>query len=151
MADAGVTLLRTILNRIKELEGLEYDKDLAALFKMSEKALEAQKSRDTVPWERLVEYSREKQVSLEYLVNGHGPARRAQLGVGEPGAIYRVTTDQDAVYQLAAALRAASPQALPAKKFQDALKLLHRELLETGRMPPSEKIIQIAHLADGGN
>jgi hypothetical protein len=149
MADAGETLVRTIFNRIKEIERFTYDADLALPLKTSKARVEQWKTRGTIPWENIVEYTRERQVSLEYLVNGHGPVRRAELlsAVADAGAIYRVKTDQDVIYRLAGDVHAASTTVLPPDKFKQALHLLHREYLDTGRYPSEEKISQLVKMA----
>lgn len=148
MAKRGLSLVDDIFNRIKELEGVENDVDLAPLLLCGRLQPGQWRSRQIVPWARVVRYSREHERSLEYLVNGHGPAQRIDLtdAVAEPGAIYRVETDQDVVYKLAADIHACASE-LSDGKFLQALKLLHREYLDTGKYPPQEKIAQLVRMA----
>ena len=102
---------------------------------MDRRNLANRKKEGVVPWNRLVEYSRTRGVSLEFLVNGTGPVRReeVELGAAEPGALYHVATDQDAVYQIAAAVYRAVHElgaTVPPEKFAQIVRLLHRNMLE---------------------
>jgi len=146
MIDEGKTLLRTILNRLKEAENVKYDKELAVPLKVAERTVNTWKNRDSIPWERLFEYSRRKKVSLEWIINGRGPLLSTNM-VTEEGAIYHVETDQDVVYDIAAQLHAAlQGREIPADKFSQALKMLHRESIATGQPPAVDKVTELVKL-----
>lgn len=152
MARRGLSLVDDIFNRIKELEGISTDVDLAPILHSNRLQPGQWRSRKIVPWERIVEYARRRQLSLEYIVNGNGPPERTQLmaGTAEPGAIYRVQTDQDQVFELAERILTASQamaSPLPPAKFGQLLRLLHREWLDTGCPPPDAKLRELIRFA----
>ncbi|MBD3609920.1 MAG: helix-turn-helix domain-containing protein [Gammaproteobacteria bacterium] len=61
-----------ILHRIKKEAGLMYDKDVAALLGAKNPTRDAAnwKSRESIPWDLLVDYCREHDKSLDHLVLG---------------------------------------------------------------------------------
>ncbi len=146
MADYGKNLAITIINRIKEVENVKYDKDLALLLKVSDKSISAYKKRDSIPLDVLIPYSRKHKVSLEWLINDRGPKRSGQM-LAEEGAIYHVETDQDVVYDIAAQVHAALQGVEVAPdKFSQVVKLLHREYLGTNKPQTTEKINEVIKL-----
>ena len=142
-------LLRQVLDRLKTLEGVRNDVDLAAPLDTNKRNVSAWKERGSLPWERLSEYCQRKQISLEWLINGRGASQVTQL-VAEPGAIYHLETDQDVLYQIAADLYRALDQQqirITADKFAQALRLLHRDMLQTGKQQVAyEKILEVVKL-----
>lgn len=149
MALEGESLLRTILNRLKELEGVRHDTDLATPLGVSKEIVSQWKTRETIPWDRLIQYTRMEQVSFEWLINGHGPPRRRDL-VAEPGAIYRVDTNHDALYRLAGDIYKAADEAsarLTGEKFAQLMRLAHRETIDRGEPVPYAKIVELVKLA----
>lgn len=99
----------------------------------------------------MAEYAREKGVSLEWLVNGRGPVHIRELAVAEPGAIYRVETDQDAVYRIAALVTTHCLEhgiRLPEQKIENIVKLIHRDMIAAGQEEVSrarvEELINLA-------
>lgn len=146
MVDEGKTLIRTILNRLQGLEQVKTDTALATPLKMERRNLSSYKERGSVPWERVVEYCRRKQVSLEWLVNGRGPTHSTDI-VAESGAIYQVDTSQDIVYSIAADLYAAlEGRKVEPDKLAHCIRLLHREAMEGGEPPSHGKITEMAKL-----
>ncbi len=152
-AKEGVNLFDTIINRIKEIENVEKDKDVALLLKMDPRHLAVAKSSGSVPYDRIVEYSRARRVSLEYLLNGNGPSRITDMAM-EPGAIYRVHTDQDAVYEIAgmvykALLAEDEEMGVTWEKFMEMVKFVHRDMLDRGesKAPPYERVLQFVKAA----
>lgn len=142
--------LRTILDRLKEAEGVSHDVDLAAPLRTNKRNISAWKERGAIPWERLSAYCREREISLEWLINGRGPQSVLDIAA-EPGAIYRVPTDQDAICLLSGdiyrALQETGREITP-EKFADIVRLLHRDMLDRrlDRLP-YEKVQHVVKLA----
>ena len=122
---------------------------------VSKERIDQWKNRGTVPWEKVVEYSRRNMVSLEYLINGHGPAKRVDVEMGimarESGAIYEVQTNQDATYQIASQIYAALQKlggTMSPEKFAQTMRLLHRGILDEGKSGvPDQKVRETVSLA----
>lgn len=149
----GESLLRTVLNRLKKIEGVEKDASLAAPLHVEKGRIEQWKFRDSIPWEQLVEYCRRERVSLEWLVNGRGTERVTDMAM-EPGGIYRVHTDQDAVYAIAgmiyrALLSEDEEIDVTWEKFVEMVKFVHRDMLDRGetKAPPYERVLQFVKAA----
>lgn len=122
-------LLRGIIERICKLEGLANEVDVAGPLQVNPRNVAAWKSRKSVPWLHLETYCRKKGLSLEWMVYGRGARKSADLQM-EPGAVYRVTTDQDAVYRLSAVVHRLCHEqniAVDEESFADVVRLLHRE------------------------
>lgn len=142
------TTTTEIINRIKKAEGLRFDADIAIPLRADKKNVSVWKARDAIPFDKLIEYSRMEGVSLDWLVNGRGPMRVKDM-IEEPGAIYKVTTNQDAVYWIAGQVfKAASEggKALTEEKFCDVVKLAHRDMLD--RQESSVPYVRIKGLVD---
>ena len=77
---------KEVFNRIKQLEGLEFDQDLAEPLGVPVPTLHSIRRRGTIPWERIVEYAEKNDVSLEWLIHGHQPVRVSELA-GADGAL----------------------------------------------------------------
>ncbi len=143
-------LLRQVLDRLKSLEGVRSDVDLAEPLATNRRNIAAWKERGTLPWDRLYDYCQRTQVSLEWLLNGRGATQVTQL-VAEPGVVYRLDTDQDVVYRIAADVYRALQQSdtpLTPEKFAQMVRLLHRDLLHTRATQIAfEKILEMVKLA----
>lgn len=133
----------TVIDRIKEAEGLRHDADVAVFLNVERKRLSQWKYRGTPPYEHLLSYSRASGVSLDWLLNSRGPMRSNDM-VSETGGIYRVTTDQDIVYSLAAEVFRAvvdSGVKLSPELFRNIVHLLHRDMLNNQQLSvPYDKI-----------
>ena len=132
-------LLRGILDRIREVEGLNSDVDVARLLGSKIRNISAWKQRETIPWNYLIPYSRRRGFSLEWLVYGNGPRRAVDMGM-EPGAIFHVRTDQDAVYVIAAMMHQVLKEGgidASRERFGEVLRLLHRAQLSEPERPLS--------------
>lgn len=143
-------VLRQVLNRLKSLEGLRNDVELAEPLATNRRNISAWKERGTLPWDRLHDYCQRRQVSLEWLINGQGASHVTQL-VAEPGAVYRLDTDQDLLYTIAAdiyrALRQSNTELSP-EKFAQIMRLLHRDMLDSRREQVAyDKILDVVKLA----
>lgn len=127
-------LLRQVLDRIKALEQVRADIDLAEPLATNKRNVAAWKERGTLPWERLYHYCENNQISLEWLLNGRGATHVQQL-VEEPSTSYRVPSDLGAVYRISGdlyrALRQSQRQIDP-EQFSQLVELLHRDLLKPG-------------------
>lgn len=148
--DTRSDLLRQVLDRLKSLEGLRSDVELAEPLATNRRNIAAWKERGTLPWDRLYDYCQRQQVSLEWLLNGRGASRVTQL-VAEPGAVYKLDTDQDVLYRIAAdiyrALRQSDTELSP-EKFAQVMRLLHRDMLDSrGQQIAYEKILEVVKLA----
>ncbi len=143
-------LLRQIFNRMKDLEGVNNDVDLAAPLKTNKRNISAWKERGTIPWEILAAYCSEQQVSLEWLINAQGPRFVAEM-VAEPGAIYKTATNQDVLYTLSGNIYRAlqdTGRILTPEKFTLAVRLLHRDMIERRATDvPYEKVLEVVKLA----
>ena len=143
-------LLRQVLDRLKVLEGVRSDVDLAEPLATNRRNVSAWKERGTLPWDRLYDYCQRRQISLEWLLNGRGAREVTQL-VAEPGAVYRLDTDQDAVYTIAADVHRALQQSgtsLSSDKFAQIVRLLHRDMLHTHSDSVAyDKIVEVVKLA----
>lgn len=142
--------LREVLDRLKALEGVRSDVDLAGPLATNRRNVSAWKERGTLPWDRLYDYCRRRQVSLEWLLNGRGATHVTQL-VAEPGAVYRLDTDQDAVYRIAADVYRALQQtnaSLNPEKFAQVVRLLHRDMLHSrSDQVAYDKIVEVVKVA----
>jgi hypothetical protein len=148
--DIRSDLLRKVLDRLKSLEGLRSDVELAEPLATNRRNIAAWKERGTLPWDRLYDYCQRQQVSLEWLLNGRGASHVTQL-VAEPGAVYKLDTDQDVLYQIAAdiyrALRQSDTELSP-EKFAQVMRLLHRDMLGSrSQQIAYEKILEVVKLA----
>lgn len=81
-------LAEEIIARIKRIESLRFDTDVAVVLGAEKRHIGPWKARGQIPWERLLEYARQSGISLDYLVLGRGPVRVAGNGVGEERAEY---------------------------------------------------------------
>lgn len=143
-------LLRQVLDRLKALEGLRSDVELAEPLATNRRNIAAWKERGTLPWDRLYDYCQRRQISLEWLLNGRGATQITQL-VAEPGAVYRLDTDQDVLYRIAAdiyrALRQSNTELSP-EKFAQIMRLLHRDMLDSrSEQIAYDKILEVVKLA----
>ena len=143
-------LAERAISRIKEAEGLKYDADVAACLEVETKRVSQWKYRGTPPYEKLVEYSRKQGISLDWLLNERGPMRIRDI-VAEPGEIYRIATDQDAVYAIAGDVYRALQETgttISPEKYQQTVRLLHRDMLQQDeRTIPFDKVLEIVRLA----
>jgi len=126
--------LEALLNRIKALENIKDDAELIETLNIPGSTLRGWRDRrKPPPLKTILPYCREKRVSLEWVYNARGPVRTASL-IAEPGAIYKVETDQDTIYRLSAdiyrALLELEGQITP-EKFSDIIHVLHRGMLES--------------------
>jgi len=148
--DTRSDLLRQVMDRLKSLEGLRSDVELAEPLATNRRNIAAWKERGTLPWDRLYDYCQRRQISLEWLLNGRGASHVTQL-VAEPGAVYKLDTDQDVLYRIAAdiyrALRQSDTELSP-EKFAQVMRLLHRDMLDSrGQQIAYEKILEVVKLA----
>lgn len=130
-------LLAGIIERICELEGLMNEVDVAGPLEVNPRNVAAWKSRKSVPWLHLEAYCRRKGLSLEWMVYGRGAQKSADLRM-ESGSIYHVTTDQDAVYTIAAQVhRIWGELGLDRddRRFAQVVRLLHRESIDEPERP----------------
>lgn len=72
-----------IIERIKQIESLRYDTDVAIVLGAEKQHVGPWKARGQIPWERVLDYARKSGVSLDYLILGRGPMRVAGIRVGE--------------------------------------------------------------------
>lgn len=75
-----------VIGRIKEREGLRFNKDVAAIWNLSESDFNNRKRRGTL-LSLFVDYAIEKGWSLDWLLKGNGPGGQHQT-VSEPAAHY---------------------------------------------------------------
>jgi Bacteriophage CI repressor helix-turn-helix domain len=148
--DTRSDLLRQVLDRLKSLEGLRSDVELAEPLATNRRNIAAWKERGTLPWDRLYDYCQRRQISLEWLLNGRGASHVTQL-VAEPGAVYKVDTHQDVLYRIASdiyrALRQSDTELSP-EKFAQVMRLLHRDMLDSrSQQIAYEKILEVVKLA----
>ncbi|MDH5632938.1 MAG: helix-turn-helix domain containing protein [Gammaproteobacteria bacterium] len=132
---------KTIIERIKSVEAVSKDKDVAELLGIDQRNLATAKSRGIVPYEKLVRYSRKSGTSLDYIHHGRGPQKLERIITVEGGAAYHICTDQDAVYRIAEQVYLAAKTLdinLPADKFANTVRLLHRDLLDRGENDVSQ-------------
>lgn len=141
--------LRQVLDRLKTLEGVRNDVDLAGPLVTNKRNVSAWKERGSLPWECLFDYCQRRQISLEWLINGRGAREATQL-VSEPGAVYRLDTDQDVLYGIAADVYRALQQShaeISPDKFSQVLRLLHRDMLHSrSEQVAYEKILEMVKL-----
>lgn len=137
-------LLRGMINRICELEGFSNEVDVAGPLKVNPRNVAAWKSRKSVPWLHMEAYCQSRGLSVEWMLYGRGPRNSADMKM-EPGAIYKVTTDQDAVYRLSALVHAICERysiALSEERFSEVVRLLHREAIDNPDRPVSEQKVE---------
>ena len=140
---------REILDRLKEIEGAKFDSDVAVPLEITKRNLANYKERGSIPWDKIFTYCRKNKVSMEWLVNGRGPQKNTDFGISEPCSIYKVETDQDAVYDISAQVYAElveQNKTADPDKFRQLVKLLHRQMLDTGNVPSYETIKEMVYL-----
>lgn len=142
--------LNAILGRLKQLENVKSDKDLAGALRVAPGTISAWRKRNSVPYEKVAGYGREKGISLEWLVNGKGPIYLKHM-IRDDGLIYEVKTNQDAIYDIAADVlnyMHGNNIHLSRTKIYTLIKLLHRDALqmEVARIPESriKEVIELA-------
>lgn len=148
MSENG-SLATTVVERIKEVEGLKKDVDIARLLHTESRYISTWRARGTLPIDLIIQYSRERKVSLEWLINGNGAPRSTDM-VSEVGGIYRVQTNQDRIYAIAGDVYRAILELgveLPPQKFTQLVRLGHREALDHGSEVPYAKIVELVKLA----
>jgi hypothetical protein len=126
---------KIIIDRIKIIEGVKKDKEVAELLGIDQRNLATAKSRGIVPYHKLVRYSSMSGASLDYLLHGRGPQKLERVVTVEDGTAYHICTDKDAVYEIAEKVyRATQAQGLklPGGKFASTVRLLHRDLIDRG-------------------
>lgn len=62
-----------IIDLIKELEGIDSDYALAALLKIPKQTIHAWKKRNTIPYDVLISYCRDRNYSLDWFLYDIGP------------------------------------------------------------------------------
>ena len=71
--------------------------------------------------------------------------------MAEPGSVYRLETDQDVIYRIAADVYRALQQqgtAISADKFGQVVRLLHRDMLQNGGDAVAyDKVFEVVKLA----
>jgi hypothetical protein len=141
LSDNKKASLRDIINRLKALAGVSNDIDLSNPLQVSKRNIANWKARDSIPWEQINQFCLKNGYSLEYVVNGNGSIKCD--GIAEPGIIYKVNTNQDEVYDIAAKVYTelqAQGKKTDADKFRQLIRLLHRGMIETGNKPAADKI-----------
>ena len=126
---------KIIIDRIKIIENVKKDKDVAELLGMDQRNLATAKSRGIIPYEKLVRYSLRSGASLDFLLHGRGPQKLERIITVEGGGAYHICTDQDQVYDIAEMVyQAVKSQgvSLPAGKVSGTIRVLHREALDRG-------------------
>lgn len=147
--NALVLSIREIFDRVKKIEGVAHDIDLAEPLDTSERNINSWKQRGTVPWANLTAYALDHGLSLDWLVTGRGQANIGPLAISESPNVYRVQTDQDIVYAIATAvydeLDRRGARVNPAR-FGQIVRHAHRDLLASAErdLPPGK----IAALVD---
>lgn len=121
MYDVPDNLASEVIYRIKKAENLRYDADVAVPLHVEKTRIATWKARNTVPYERLVEYSRYSGVSLDWLLNGRGPQKVVQ-GVAEETGRY-----------------GPNPAAINSDVFVAVRKTVNKVLDETNIKPDTEK------------
>lgn len=142
---------RIIIDRIKIIENVKKDKDVAELLGMDQRNLATAKSRGIIPYEKLVRYSLRSGASLDFLLHGRGPQKLERIITVEGGGAYHICTDQDQVYDIAEMVyQAINSQgiSLPRGKFSSTIRLLHRESLDRGEKDiPQERVNELVKIA----
>ena len=84
-----------IIERLKNITGIESDAKLANILGMSETALYNHKNRSSIPYKQLSEYCEKKNISFDWLLTGVGEKRiRPVLKFGTPESeLYGVLQD----------------------------------------------------------
>ncbi|RCX32097.1 helix-turn-helix domain-containing protein [Thioalbus denitrificans] len=146
-----VGLIREVLDRLKEIEGVENDSDLANPLVVSKRLIASWKERNSVPWQVLFTYSRKHGISLDYILNGWGSPFQTDAMVGEPGAIYSLETSADPVYRVAGQVHRALSELgaeLGEEKFSETVRYLHRSMMDKGDdAVPYEQVLSVVKLA----
>lgn len=144
-APEAENLAGTVINRIKALEGLRYDSEVALLLHAERTAVGLWRFRDTLPWDKLIEYSRTHGVSLEWLINGNGPARTADIiesadEVNDDELIHQVLTVTEEILK-------EQNLELPVEKKVDLITLLVSYCRESHAAPSKENVFKLIKLA----
>lgn len=144
--------LRGILDRVKAVEGLAYDKDVAVPLNMALRNLGAYKERGTVPWQQLAEYAQRRHLSLHWLVFGEGPREAEPMAIGEPRGHYGAAVDpqllQLVLWEVFDFLRTRDMSTLNAEKLAKAVALMYQLFEERADSPPQRaQVISLLELA----
>lgn len=137
--------IHAIFQRLKEIEGKRYDKDLSMVLMADENTVASWKKRNAIPWRQLADYSARAGVSLEYLIHGKGPVRTSQM-TQEEGTVYQVSTSADSLVDLAGRIHdlaeADEKVTIPPGKFSTLMGLLVRDSEAHGNAPVSDNQIK---------
>jgi len=70
--------IEDILTRIKEIEGVKTFKEVANILSVSEVNISQWRKRGSIPYEKLIEYCKNKDIVLDWLITGRGAMRIIQ-------------------------------------------------------------------------
>jgi len=137
--------LRAVLDRLKEVEGVRFDVELAEPLGVTRARLEQWKARGTFPWTEIQAYADGSGVSLEWLVHGRGP-REVGLMLAEDAGDYHVhEIDTDLFMAVTNEVQAMLKEAgLPAddEKAAYLVAYVYNDLVKSGATAPDRKKIE---------
>ena len=90
--------IREILDRIKEHAGVRFDTDLAVILDVDRLRPGKWASKGTIPYDTLINWAQEKNISLNWLFAGHGPVTITELEnrlIAEESPAYGKENDAD--------------------------------------------------------
>lgn len=139
-----------ILNRVKTVEQVWKDSDVAEILGAAARTVSNWKHRGQIPQEYLLSYCRRKNLSLEWLINGRGPMHSTYLVSPAPDANASQSSHDDlldlaaTVYQMALTDGAS----LSPEKFRQLLRHAYDETInQLEPKPVEDKIRNLIRLA----
>lgn len=139
-----------IIDRIKAVEGLKFDNDVADALNMDRRTLSGYKQRGTIPYEPLIEFANIRGYSLDWLLHGVGQPESSNQVKDEQGP-YHIQHElfHDVSQRLRQMLKdqgfqPTTPDEL--EKFDYMATFVYNECLKAGDMISDDQLKMIVKL-----
>lgn len=123
--------VRSVLNRIKQLEGIRFDKYLPTIFDASRNTINNWKQRNSIPGPHLISYCKRTGHSLDYVVFGRGRPEAPSGKVEHPSDYALRQVRMYSITGLAYGAVQRSQRRVSGDEFERLLHILH-ELQSSG-------------------
>jgi len=81
-----------IVKRIMDFKGLDKEYKVADLLNMSRTTLSERKSRNSIPFDEILEFAESEGVFMEWILSGQGPKSKKEISVCEQSTPYIAKT-----------------------------------------------------------
>jgi len=127
-----------ILNRVGEIIGSKENIAIAKALRVSPQSASNYKTRKAIPWEALYQFSRERNVSLEWLLTGEGNRQVTAVSPEPENEDTRITTVQSLLDLLESDRRYADAAGAAIELIR-RIKDLEQQVKEIADMMPEPK------------